>query len=322
MRDGCTYLVCDAPQASETVKTRADEIAQGITPNIYTVARKRVPNWSYNEDGSYKHITINEDYIVDSGFIQETKEQQRVFYEDKVEIWRNNELYDTIPTSTGYVPVVKVGFDELHFLDLSKMNLRHMNRSSHLDKYLTIAAVPIPVFWGVEAGADIIVGTDTAFNFRDKDSGGFEFVEMSGSSTNLLQEDLIKLETNMGAFIASLNSPNDQAKNETQINAETFEADSFLTQASKEVQDGLNNALLMYSDMGGENVLVQINTDFNSNVISTDKIAQYMQLFREGVISHETLLEILINGEVLPADTDTNKEISQVLAIPEEIETK
>ncbi len=318
LRDGCAYIVVDSPQASEKVTTRADEIEQDITPSMYAVERKRVPNWTYNDDGYYRHVTVNEYYTEIKGFIEETKEQQRVFYEDRVEVWRGNEVYETIPTNIGYTPVVKVGKDDLMFLDLCKMNLRHMNRSSHLDRYLTIAAVPIPVFYGVEQKSTIIVGVDTAFNFRDKTQGGFEFVEMSGSSTTLLQEDLAKLELNMSTFIAALSQPNDVAKNETQVSAETFESDSFLTTVANQIELGVNEALMMLADQGGENLTIELNKDFNSTVITPAQISQYLSLFQNGVISHQTLLELLIVGEVLPSDLDVNVEQGMVLAETEE----
>ncbi len=317
LKDGFCYIVIDSERYDESVQTRADEISQGLEPYMYVVNRLSVPNWSYNEDGSYSHVTINEAYDVKKGYITETYEQQRVFNDDGiVEIWRDGELYETIETNLNYVPVVKVGFEDVpYLLDLSKLSINHMNRRSELNRYLRIASTPVPVFYGVEdTGSEIVIGVDVATTFRSKDEGGFEWVELSGTSVDLLQEDLKRLEFMMSEFVISLISgEGDQNKTATQIQVEAASDESLLLNIAIIVENGMNEALALLAEQTGKAVVVDVNKDYTTAIMTSDQVASNLTLFREGVISLDTLIDILKKGEVLEESLNVDEEIKKIM---------
>ncbi len=315
IRDGFTYIINDADIYDASVQTRADEITRGLEPYMYVVSRERVPNWSFNEDGEYMHFTINETYTEVQGYIQEQKPQQRIFKDDgTVEIWRDGALYETIETSNQFVPVTKVGYEDLPYVyDLAKLNLNHMNRRSELNRYLRIAASPVPIIYGAgDTATNITVGVDTALSFNNKDEGGFEWGEMTGSATNLLQDDLVTLEKQMVETAVSMVSADksNQIKTATQVSSEIAEDESTLANIASIVQLGMNSALRLLEEMGGPSLIVHVNRDYTSNLLSPEQTNQYMSLYLQGVISHETLLELLVTGEVLDKELNIQQEIT------------
>ncbi len=323
IKDGCTYIVTDSPQSD--AKTRAEEISQGIEPYLYQVQRENVPNWTYNDDGTYKHITINETYTVNLDYSEEIREQQRVFKDTgEVELWREGELYDVIYTDKNYVPVVKVGNDDLYLLDLAKINLNHMNRRSELNRYLNISGNPTPVIYGLENEQDITIGVDTAVTFSSKTDGGFEWVEISGKSAQMLDTDLKRLEDIMAEGSISLVKSSDTQKTATEVSIEASNDESVLTAVATQVEDGLNTALLMVNDSGGYNgvqsdLVVQMNRDYTTNILTPEQTQSYLTLYQNSVISHETLLELLVSGEVLP-EIDITKEVQATFIEPDPVE--
>ena len=237
-----------------------------------------------------------------------------------VEIEIDNELFEIKETGLNYIPVVKFSIggntllsqsegntllsqsgSNIPLLDLAKLNIEWVNRRSELSRYLRIAACPVPTFYGVEGQTKIVVGVDKALSFTDKDTGGFEWVEMSGSSTELLQNDLRQLENAMMDTAISLVSKRDVAKNAVQISAEIAEDESFLTTVSKVLEDGFNKSLIFYCDMLNiEQIIAIVNKDFTSTIISLDEINVLIELLNSGTINQEQMMEMLVSGEFIP----------------------
>jgi hypothetical protein len=87
------------------------------------------------------------------------------------------------------------------------------------------------------------------------------------------------------------------------------DSDSLIAIVSKNLQ----NSLQMAMDMAGayigiEAPEVMIDRDFDLQVLDSGQIQQYMQLWSNGAITHQTLLEMLKKGEVLP-EIDIEREI-------------
>jgi len=231
-----------------------------------------------------------------------------------VEIEIDNELFEIKETGLNYIPVVKFSMGaDIPLLDLAKLNIEWVNRRSELSRYLRIAACPVPTFYGIEGNTKIVVGVDKALSFTDKDTGGFEWVEMSGSSTDLLQNDLQQLESAMMDTAISLVSKRDVAKNAVQISAEIAEDESFLTTVAKVLEDGFNKSLIFYCDMLNiDQIIALVNKDFTSTIISLDEINVLLDLLNSGTINQKQLMEMLVDGEFIPQTVaDTNPDTNQ-----------
>ena len=63
--------------------------------------------------------------------------------------------------------------------------------------------------------------------------------------------------------------------------------------------------------VGMETPLVSVARDFDLQKLDGPQVAQYLSMWSQGAISHETLLEMLQRGEVLP-DIDIAAEIELI----------
>jgi len=206
-KDGVTYILADAPQKGT-----------GGNPYLMHINRGQVINWRKNEFGKFTMVVIEEVISLPYGdFGTEYVKQWRVYklIDNQVIIFIYREdntkssnkmgsgkyyIEDTIETEFTEIPITELVVDKTPILyDIAKLNVKHFNRLSHKDRYLTMAALPIPVIWGADvddqgvsstAKPALVIGVDEAFIFSSKDEGDFQWRELSGDSIDQLEKDL------------------------------------------------------------------------------------------------------------------------------------
>jgi hypothetical protein len=91
------------------------------------------------------------------------------------------------------------------------------------------------------------------------------------------------------------------------------DSDSLLAILSKNLEASLQEAFDLAAKFNGKEApIVQIDRDFDLQVLDGNQVAQYLQLWQNGAISHETLLQSLKRGEVLPQiEVDAEIEMTQ-----------
>ena len=90
------------------------------------------------------------------------------------------------------------------------------------------------------------------------------------------------------------------------------DSDSLLTMISKDMESTLQKAFEMAAAyMGIEAPMVKLDRDWDTQVLDGNQVGSYLQLFTNNVITHETLLNALKRGEVLP-DIDVEEEAELV----------
>lgn len=265
----------------------ADTPVGGGNPYAIIIQRENVINWRKNEDGSYQMLVVYE--IVEDGFGDfgfELVPQWRVYRDDgTVTIYRMDKdgkyyLHSELTTDFDYIPIVDLSIDNIPPLyDITKMTIKHMNRTSFKDKYLDMAAVPVPVIWGAspdEDGAGIkpvyVIGVDEAFIFTGtKDEADFQWRELSGSSINELQKDLDVIENDItSGVIRVAASETTTMKTATESYYESAESSNRVTVIASTVEIGLNKLAAMLADLMNEpletTARIIINKDFNALV--------------------------------------------------------
>lgn len=312
--DGFCYVAIDAPRIDESIQSRADEQAKDVRPYMYIIRRNNVVNWKQKNDGSFIRLTVIEAYEKSNGkYDDDYGEQYRTFFDDgTVEVWRDGSLFETIYLGVDFIPIVKIGnMDTPPLYDIAKLNINHYNRRSNLDRYLTISALPVPVMYGNTMEGDITIGVDDALVFSDKTESGFEWVELNGNSIKSLHEDLAFIEESILSEAVILTS-NDLtvAKNEAQVNAETIEGFGRLTHLAVELEYGINKAISYLGKfIGVDDVgMITVNKDFKSNKLSSDEVKDIISLHSNGIISIDTALQSLIEGQIVDIeDTEVEK---------------
>ena len=90
------------------------------------------------------------------------------------------------------------------------------------------------------------------------------------------------------------------------------DSDSLLSVVSKDLERCLQNAIdIAAAYVNMEAPQVQLDRDFDTQVLDGNQVTQYTQLWTQGAITHETFLEMLKKGEVLP-DVDVEREVELV----------
>ena len=316
VKDGYTFILVDAPKV-DGVRSKLDELRLGIRPYFVQVDRKNVVNWREGE-----WVIIREYYSEYNGFKEVIKEQFRVFYANGVvEIYRDGSLVEQIRTAINTIPIIKVGVDDIPMIyDQAKLNVLLMNRNCELDNYIRIASAPIPVTYMMSDDSRVItVGVNDGINFdAPKNEAGFEWVGLEAKNTQAIRERIESYETQM-LNIAVTFATSNKVKTATQVEKEATEDESKLANIAQLVEVGINNAieLLGLYDSTYKNLKpIEVNRDYDSNKLTPEDVAQNLQLYREGVISLDTLWDLLEKGEVLTIE-DREREKAGINEIPE-----
>lgn len=326
VRDGKVHIAVDTPVG-------------GGQPYFSILERLSVINWRKDETGRYTMLVYKETIAEENGdFGLDELTQWRVFKDDgNVEIWREAEgkneyyIYDYIETEYDYIPVVTIELDDIPPLyDIAKLNIKHMNRTSLKDKYLDMAAIPIPVIWdtaGIMDEQEVtggtkpvkVIGVDEAFVLSgSKDEADFQWRELTGSSISALQNDLSVIEEDItSGVIRAAQTENNSIKTATQSFYEAAESSNRVTVIANAIETGLNEAMLILADMMNlavdQTAELIVNKDFNAIMQGTDALRLLWEVYLEGGVSTETFLKSLQQFEVIDISS-TADEIERILA--------
>ena len=315
IRDSKVFLLVDTPIG-------------GGDPYMSIINRNNVINWRKDENGNYLMIVVFETVEEMYGdYGMELIEQWRVFKDDgSVEIWRKNgdkQLYlaNVIQTDFDYIPIVPIELEDSPVLyDIARLNVKHMNRTSFKDKYLDMAAIPVPVIWG--AGIDeetsgtkpvLVIGVDEAFVFSaSKDEADFQWRELSGSSIDALQKDLSVIEEDItSGVIRAATSDSTTIKTATQSFYEAAESANRVTVIANLIEIGINKAMEFVSDMlyepMKEESRIVVNKDFNAIISNNDHMRLLWEVYLGGALSIETFLKSMEQYELIDIGSIENE---------------
>jgi len=139
------------------------------------------------------------------------------------------------------------------------------------------------------------------------------YVEPATSSFESEMNYLTKLEEQMASLgVSTLFTQKQGAETAESKRLSRTDSDSLLTMISKDMEACLQNAFEMAAAyMNIEAPIVKLDRDWDTQVLDGNQVGSYLQLFTNNVITHETLLNELKRGEVLP-DIDVQEEAELV----------
>ena len=331
-KDGKAYILADSP-----VK------GQDGNPYLMLVNRASVINWRKDINGKFTMIVIEEMVSEENGLFGTTYIKQWRVYDIKgdITIWRvaTNQkgtmntagyvVHNKIETGFTDIPMQEVIVDDTPILyDIAKMNIKHFNRQSHKDRYLTMAALPIPVIWGADLDDDgkpttakpaLVIGVDEAFVFTGtKQESDFEWRELSGDSIDQLEADLNSIvEDITTGILRAAETASSVQKTATEVQLLQAEASNRVTAIANAVQVGMMGALELLSAINKEKVPEKakflINKDFNASLMGSDGARVVMESYLIGLLSMETFLQTMADMELINIDS-AKKEIARIEA--------
>jgi hypothetical protein len=316
VRYGHVGVLVDAPAAGENGR-----------PYWVTYTPRDILGWRTEmSEGAQKltQLRLMERIIVADGLYGEKQiEQIRVLTPGAFELHQRSdktswEIVDEGTTSLSEIPFSvayanRIGQFESRppMEDIAELNLKTYQIQSDLDNMLHISGVPMLAFYGFPTSAEeVSAGPGEAIAFPA--DGRAEYIEPAGKSYDSQFKRLEQL-------AGQINELGLSAVLGQKLSAETAEAkridrsqgDSTMMVIAQQVQDTIDNSLRFHAEylnipQAGNCI---VNRDFvGSRLDSTDQLA-LLQIYTAGVISQETLLEQLANGEVLGDDFEVEEEL-------------
>ena len=143
--------------------------------------------------------------------------------------------------------------------------------------------------------------------------GDAKYVEPAAQAFEAQQNFITELEQQMRSLgISTLFAQTFVGETSEAKAMDRSDSDSMLSVVAQDLEDCLQNAIDMAGAyVGMETPLVSVARDFDLQKLDGPQVAQYLSMWSQGAISHETLLEMLQRGEVLP-DIDIEAEIELI----------
>jgi hypothetical protein len=310
------------------VGTLVDAPSDGGRPYWCTYTPRQILGWRTEQrDGAQQLVQLRlmESVVVPDGLYGEKAiEQVRVLTPGQFQIHQRQDdgefkVTDEGTTSLDVIPF-SVAYGNRHgFMasrppmeDIAELNLKTYQVQSDLDNQLHISAVPMLAFFGFPTAAEeVSAGPGEAIAFPAE--GRAEYIEPQGRS---FEAQFRRLEQ----LAAQINELGLSAVLGQKLSAETAEAkridrsqgDSTMMVIAQNVQDMIDNCLQFHAQFIGQNEAAGsclVNRDFVGSRLEPQDVNSLRELYTAGVITQETLLQQLADGEILGDDFNVEEEL-------------
>jgi hypothetical protein len=279
----------------------------------------------------------------DNKFKQVPLDQYREFSlvdgQVSVNIWRQEEkegertgTYEVFETYTmtnrgkalGFIPCVPIVSDGSPFgipkpplLDLVNVNLAHYRNSADYEHGLHWTALPTPWFSGLnDREANITLGSGTAIILPDP-SASAGFLEFSGAGLGKISEALKHKEDMMSALGARMLASKMDQSTSAEVTRINYSGETAaLVNMARSISRGATRLLRMVAQWENkanfDKVLVSINEDYVDAKLSAPDLAALISAYQSGVMSLDSLLWNMDQGERLPLGRTIEEEIELI----------
>ena len=321
----CATLV-DFP-STEAAPNLAVERQLGLRPYFLQVLPSSILGWRKDRDtplAQINQVRINE-YVTENlgAFGDSVVRQIRVLEQGKWSTWRQGEdgwvVHQEGTTSLPMIPLAVTYSNKLGeliskppLLPIANLNLAHAQRNCDLFHSLHIAALPILILKGFDdTGNEIALSANSAIMMSE--GGDAKYVEPASSAFQAQQNYITELENQMRSLgISTLFAQTFVGQTSEAKAMDRSDSDSMLSVVAQDLENCLQNAIDMAGAyVGMDTPLVSISRDFDLQKLDGPQVAQYLSMWSQGAISHQTLLEMLQRGEVLP-DISIEEEIELI----------
>lgn len=346
MIDGHTFILVDYPTIEEgEALTLADEREQGLRPYWVSIQKQDVLSFrtrqeqgrtvltqvairfrTTEEDGDFneKEVERIRVYMVQDALGEGGTDERYVTWQlwkkkegdtakakgDEYEIEAEGRLtVAEIPLVPIYVNIAAYFESDPPLLDLALENIKHYQVRSDQDNALHVASIPIPVFTGLDDDETVTVGANTGIILPI--GGEAKYLEAQGSSLKHGREQILDIEQRMAALgLAMLQRQTRSAETAQAKQIDKAESDSALSSAARGLEDGLNECLRLHAawlktEDGGK---INVNNDFTVMQMDAQMVTVLSNLVGKNQLSLDTMWQLLIEGEILPATFDPEAE--------------
>jgi hypothetical protein len=186
-------------------------------------------------------------------------------------------------------------------LPIAQLNILTAQRLADLQHALHVAALPILTISGWD-DTDSTIGLSANSAIVLPPDGSAQYVEPASSAFQSQQDFISHLEDQMSNLgLSTLFAQKNAAETADSKKMSRTDSDSMLQIISQDLERCLQDAIdLAGQFLNKEAPKVVIDRDIDLQILNSEQVNQYQQLWMNGVITHETLLGMLKKGEILP----------------------
>lgn len=240
--------------------------------------------------------------------------RQRVFSETKAgnfevvsEIYpsANGQKLEYLPFTFFNVNDLKTSVEKPPLLDLAKVNISHFRSEVDLEHGTHFTALPTPYVTGYqgESSEKLKIGSTAVWVINDP-SAKVGFLEFSGAGLSTLENRIAVKEKRMSILGARLLLDEKKTAEATEtLQMRKSGENAVLTNVASTISEGVASFLkdvAFFENIASENLIYEINTDYNLTMIEPQLLAQIIAGIQSGDIPNEVLYDALLKGELMP----------------------
>lgn len=240
--------------------------------------------------------------------------RQRVFGETKAgnfevvsEIYpsANGQKLEYLPFTFFNVNDLKTTVEKPPLLDLAKVNISHFRSEVDLEHGTHFTALPTPYVTGYQGETEgkLKIGSTAVWAINSPDAK-VGFLEFSGAGLSTLENRIAVKEKRMSILGARLLLDEKKTAEATEtLQMRKSGENAVLTSVAATISEGIVSFLKdisFFENIAGENLIYEINTDYNLTMIEPQLLAQIIAGIQSGDIPNEVLYDALLKGELMP----------------------
>lgn len=315
--------------ATTPATTLAEQRNRNDKPYLIHVHPQSIRGWrtrNNNPQDLPTQVRIREYAIDTTGrFGEEYKEQIRVLEEGRYEIWRRENSTGWTITESGdtgldRLPLVTVYGDRQGtllstppLLEVAYLNIAYAQRFCDYMHTIHVGSQPLLTMRGFDPDADSPVGISVNTAILLPVDGGAEFVQPTTDAFDSQLKCLEALEDQISRLgINTLTRQNTTNAAAEAKRMDRIDSDSIMALISADLANAMTDMLAIAAQyVGIDPPEVVIEQDYENNLLDGNSITAVLQLFMQNAISQETLLQILKQGDVLPAGLNIEEEVTK-----------
>lgn len=310
-------------------RTLAEQRAIAAKPYLVHVHPQSIRGWRTRNNNPQDVITqvrIREIVTEAEGRFSDAQyEQIRVLEPGRYELWRRGptnstewEVYESGTTDLTEIPLVTVYGQRLAtlqsvppLLEVAYLNIAYAQRFCDYMHTVHVGSQPLLTMRGFDPDADSPVGISVNTAILLPVDGGAEFVQPTTDSFDSQLKCLEALEDQISRLgINTLSRQNVTNAAAESKRMDRIDSDSIMALISADLANAVKEMLDLASQyVGIPAPEVVIEQDYENKLLDGNSITAMLQLYMQNAISQETLLQILQQGEVLPAGMDIDEEV-------------
>lgn len=240
--------------------------------------------------------------------------RQRVFSETKAgnfevvsEIYpsANGQKLEYLPFTFFNVNDLKTSVEKPPLLDLAKVNISHFRSEVDLEHGTHFTALPTPYVTGYQGETEgkLKIGSTAVWAINSPDAK-VGFLEFSGAGLSTLENRIAVKEKRMSILGARLLLDEKKTAEATEtLQMRKSGENAVLTNVASTISEGIASFLkdvAFFENIASENLIYEINTDYNLTMIEPQLLAQIIAGIQSGDIPNEVLYDALLKGELMP----------------------